>query len=294
MAQSDSQIIFDGQLQSSQKPIAQANSRGLMYGEGVFETLRVYQGHTLLLKEHINRLKRGLTMLGIAGAGLPSLNEIGKKITLLLQEKELFDTDAIIRIQCWQEGERGYHPKSRGKIRYMISAAKCPVDFNNPTLATVDIRRIPSKALPTSGKFTNGINYILAAKEAVKKGADDALMQTIEGWISETTIANLFWIQDNDIYTPSADCDLLPGITRKLIIDIAAEHSAVEVTRGKYRLEALAGAQAVIMCNSVRELLPVSKIDGQDYDLCHTVFNELQKLFSDYRDQNLKALPRIA
>lgn len=293
MAKSNSWIIFDGQLHSSEQPIAKANSRGLMYGEGVFETLRVYQGHTLLLKEHINRLKKGLTILGMAASGFPSLAEVGNKISLLLQKQALLNTDAIVRMQCWQEGNRGYCPEAQGNLRYLISASKCPADFEFPTLATVNICRIPSNALPSGGKFTNGLNYILAAKEAAEKGADDALMQTVEGWISETTIANLFWIQDNDIYTPSAECDLLPGITRQLVMDIAKTHQSVQVTRGKYRLEALAGAEAVIMCNSVRELLPVRKIDEQDYDPDHPFVEELQKLFSNYRDQNLKALPTI-
>nr|WP_286670521.1 aminotransferase class IV [Fodinibius salsisoli] len=261
-----------------------------MYGEGVFETFRVYQGRTLLLEEHINRLRDGLGVLGISAPGIPSLDELRKNTADLLQQKELLATDAIVRIQCWQEGMRGYQSQGSGTLHYMIMASKCPNFFEPPTLATVDVRRIPSQALPSVGKFTNGINYILAAREAAQKGADDALMQTMNGWVSETTIANLFWIKNDQIFTPSEACDLLPGITRQAIITITEDKQQWALNEGQYRLRTLDDAEAIFMCNSVREVLSVHQVDGKKYDTDHPVTKEVQQLYSSFRAQHLNAL----
>lgn len=293
MAETNDWITFDGQLQPEDQPVATASSRGLMYGEGVFETLRIYKNHTLLLNKHVERLKEGLNVLGISPSELPSLSELGKQLAKLLQKKSLTNTDGIARIQCWQEGGRGYHTTGEGSLHYMISASACPSEYGNPDLATVSRCRIPSQSLPSVGKFTNGINYILSAREAGSKGADDALMQTVEGWISETTIANLFWIEGNKLYTPSLECDLLPGITRHLIINIVEDHEKYELKQGKYELSTLGEAEAVIICNSVRELVAVQTVDGKHFEIDHPITKELQKLYSTFRDQNLKALPSV-
>src|SRR5699024_4498907 len=107
---------------------------------------------------------------------------------------------------------------------FSISASECPRNFKPPILATVETKRISADALPSIYKFSNGINYIIAANEAAEKGADDALMQTINGKISETTIANIFWIKDEKIFTPSTACDLMPGITRNAVINLAENY----------------------------------------------------------------------
>src|SRR5690625_2285113 len=291
-ATSDSWILYDGQLVPAGEPAAGAVSRGLMYGEGVFETFRVYQVRTLLFDEHISRLKTGLNTLNIDTQACPTAQELKIQISRLLRKNELRDRDAIVRLQFFREGGRGYRPPSGSKIHYTAAASPCP-DYSDryPSLATVSIRRIPSESLPANSKFTNGINYILAAKEAAERGADDALMKTVEGWIAETTIANIFWINGGHIFTPSDDCDLLPGITRQVIVDMAERKPELQIHRGHYPIEVLREAEAVALCNSVREVLPVQRVDEQVFGTDHPVLNRLRQLYIDFRNQNLKALP---
>lgn len=287
-------IIYDGKLRPAEEPVANATSRGLMYGDGLFETIRVYEGQTLFFENHVDRLAAGLHTLGMDIAQLPEPGKIRDQIRRLLRKNQLLNRDAIVRLQFWREGERGYNPQSSAVIRYTATASGCP-DYRETSarLATVSTRRIPSESLPSGGKFTNGINYILAAQEAAAQDADDALMQTVDGWISETTIANIFWISRGQIYTPSTDCDLIPGITRQALIEIIGRHSTFKVREDRYSIETLYEAEAVGLCNSVREITAVLQVDDHEFSRDHPVLNELQQLYSDFRNQNLKALPDI-
>jgi len=283
-------IIFDGDLIPGGQPIVSATSRGLMYGDGVFETFRSYSGDTLLLKQHIDRLGHGLSMLGMKKPNELSLELFKSLVTNLLRKKNLIDNDAVIRVQVWRDGSRGYHTSSNAQTHFSIIASQCPVSFEHPKLATVQQKRIPSVSLPPDVKLTNGINYILAAREAAEKGTDDALMQTIEGWLSETTIANIFWVAGDTIFTPSKECDLIPGITRDILIQLIGNNDHWELHTGKFELKHLLDSQAAWICNSVREILPVLEVNGHRFDINHPVFTDLKEAFVHYRDANLQPL----
>lgn len=283
-------IIFDGDLISADTAVAPADSRGLMYGDGIFDTLRIYSGQSFLLAEHLKRTLEGLEYLGIEAP--ENFTETGLKadIKQLLLKNDLNNKDAIVRIQLWREGGRGYTPPSDSGTHYTVTASQCPITFDEPTLVTVDQKRIPSESLPSKYKLTNGINYILAAREARQKGGDDALMLTTDGWISETTIANLFWRKGTEIFTPSEECDLLPGLTRGLIIDLIEQHDDLQVTEGRFSLDHLLQFDAVWISNSVRELLPVKAVDGEVMESRDPVFSEIKQRFESHRDAHLKPL----
>jgi branched-subunit amino acid aminotransferase/4-amino-4-deoxychorismate lyase len=283
-------IVFDGDFVPGDQPIAPATSRGLMYGDGVFETFRSYSGDTLLLKQHVDRLGHGLSRLGMKKPHGFSLALFKLLVTKLLRKKKLIGRDAVIRVQVWREGSRGYHTSSNAQTHFSIIASQCPESFGNPKLATVQQKRIPSVSLPSDVKLTNGINYILAAREADEKEADDALMQTIEGWLSETTIANIFWVKGDSIFTPSKECDLIPGITRDILIQLIENNDHWKLHTGKFELSHLLDSQAVWICNSVREMVPVLEVNGHSFDINHPVITDLKKAFARYRDANLEPL----
>ncbi|MDZ7658824.1 aminotransferase class IV [Fodinibius sp.] len=290
METSNKWLIFDGKITPADQPVVPAVSRGLMYGDGVFDTLRTYKGKTFLLKDHLTRLHAGMRMLGMQVESELETEAIKEQLRKLLEKQHLTHNDAIIRLQVWRDGQRGYHPQGNSSTHYSITASTCPEDFALPKLATVDQRRIPSQSMPSSAKFTNGINYILAAQQAAEKGGDDALMQTIDGFISETTIANLFWIKGDMIFTPDKECDLIPGITRKVVLDIIEENGQWECQKGKYSLDHLLEADAVWICNSVREVLAVEKIDHHNFDIDHPAIDELQNRYTALRRTNAKLL----
>lgn len=281
-------IIFDGNLIPVDKPVAPAESRGLMYGDGIFETFRTYSGQIFLLEKHLTRLKAGLNTLDIPAPTDLQIDKLKPLVSELLEKNDL--SDAIIRVQAWRGGKRGYRPDSEARSHFSVTASPCPETFDPPKLVSVDRRRIPSEALPSDCKHSNGINYILAAREAEKKGGDDALMQTSDGWISETTIANIFWNKGDRVFTPSIDCDLLPGITRNIILDLIRQHDSLKLNEGTFELDHILDADSAWICNSVREILPVKQIDEHSLDVNHKAITELKRRFVRFRDDNLKPL----
>lgn len=287
---SNNWLIFDGKLTPANQAVVPAVSRGLMYGDGLFETLRTYKGKTLLFEEHLTRLYSGMQMLSIDVSHALKIKSLKKQLWKLLGKQQLLNADAIIRLQVWREGGRGYHPPNDNSIHYSITASPCPDDFSMPILATVKSRRIPSQSMPSTAKFTNGINYILAAQQASEKGADDALMQTIDGFISETTIANIFWIKEDTIFTPDKECDLIPGITRKIVLDMIAESNRWNYQEGKYSVDQVFNADSVWICNSVREILAVKKIDNRKFNTTHPAIKKLQNRYARFRQTNTKFL----
>lgn len=282
-------IVKDGSFTMYSQPAVPVNSRGLMYGEGCFETFRSYEGRTFLLEEHLERLQAGLRFLGMSMPADLEKNRLKKQLRELLERNGLLQKDAVVRLQVWREGERGYRVRNGGEPHYVITAFECPDRFSPLRLVTVDTRRIPSESLPSDFKFTNGINYILAAREAERQGGDDALMQTTDGWISETTMANIFWLKERTVYTPSATCDVLPGITRNIVMRLIGE-SGTAVKEGEYLLEHLNEAAAVWICNSVREVLPVQRVNDLQFDIGHSFLVELNENFRNYRNHHLEEL----
>ena len=290
MEKSNDKICFDGELVDAGTAVSPTLSRGLMYGEGVFDTQRIYKGRTLMFGRHFERLGAGMEALGIRPPGNFGERLIKKNIYDLLEVKDLLEREAVVRLQVWRDGSRGYKPDNEGAFHYSITASECPDRFPEPVLKTVDRKRIPSESLPSTFKFTNGINYILAAREAEEKGGDDALMKTTEGCISETTIANIFWSKGNSIYTPSRECDLLPGICRGILVDIIEENSDWTLNTDCYRSKDIRQAEQVWICNSVREVVAVRQLDDLQFRTGSKLLEELVRRFRQFRDERLNSL----
>lgn len=283
-------IVFDGNITPAEKPVVSGTSRGLMYGDGAFETFRIYEGRSFLLEEHLLRLQEALQVLGISAPPKVKSHHITALLHQLLQKKGLLDAHAIARLQVWRDGNRGYAVEENTGSHFSIIISEYSTSFEPPALATVESKRIPSVSLPSDYKLTNGINYILAAREATEYNADDALMETVEGYVSETTIANIFWFKENTVYTPSVTCDLIPGITRRIIINLIEQEEILQIEEGEYPLSHLLDADGVWISNSVRELLPVTMINETLFTDDHAIFEQLQQRFINFRNSNLKAL----
>jgi len=157
-------------------------------------------------------------------------------------------------------------------------------------LVQVRTRRIPQDALSCSFKLSNGINYIRASLEAREQNADDALMLTINDYVSETTIANIFWLKEQTIYTPNLECDILPGITRGILSSIIRNRSEYKLVKGRFEAKELDHAEAVWVCNSLREIRPVERIGENTYKTKYPVYKKLRKEFQNYKKEHLESL----
>jgi branched-chain amino acid aminotransferase len=126
------------------------------------------------------------------------------------------------------------------------------------TAETVGVERIPDAAIPARAKTHNYLNGILARRDT---DADAALMLDGEGSLAEGATSNLFFVADDRLHTPSLDGPVLPGITRRVVLDLAAD-LGVPTETGRYEPDALRAADEAFLTNSTWELRPVASVDG--------------------------------
>lgn len=281
--------LFNGDLVRANQPVIPLNSRGLMYGDGCFDTISVDHGAVFRLEQHLARLQKAMEYLSLPNLEITNLSDAETRIYSLLEKNNLLDKRSWVRIQVWRTGGRGYHPGETKTVNWAMQCGRYNLaDMQQPvTLATVPIRRIPKEALNPLVKLSNGINYIKAAQQAKVRGGDDALMLTIEKEISETTKANLFWLKGDSFYTPSIQCDLLPGITRQFVMECIEYKSPYSLDTGMFKLNELYEADYVFVCNSIRQLVPVHAIDDVSYNEQSNPFRLLKQVFEKHLTSEL-------
>jgi branched-chain amino acid aminotransferase len=237
---------------------------GFLYGDGIYETLRAYNGRIFMLRRHLERLYRSGDRIGLA-VPIPLADWPG-----LLQEAMQRNglTDAYLRITVSRgEGDIGLDPHLCPRPTVVIMAKPAVVYPGNlytsgVDLVVVEVRRNLSSALPPQVKSLNFLNNILAKHEATHKGAFDGVMLNVEGYVTECTASNLFFMKNGTLHTPSVDCGILDGITREVILLLAREHQ-VPTEEGSYREDRLLGADECFLTNTSMELMPVREVNRQ-------------------------------
>jgi branched-chain amino acid aminotransferase len=233
-------------------------------GDAVWEGLRIYNGYVFMLEQHIDRMIESAHAL--AFAAVPSRDTIKNAIFATLEANGMRD-ESHIRLTLTR-GEKitsGMDPRlnQAGCTLIVLAEWKPPVYDNTKgiRLITSAIRRNNPQFLDSKIHHNNLLNNILAKIEANVAGADDALMLDINGFVAETNATNLFMIKKGTLYTPFADA-CLPGITRKLVIDMATELS-IPVKEKNLSLTEFYNADEVFTTGTMGELTPVQEIDGR-------------------------------
>lgn len=268
-------IWLDGRLLPADGPHLSAFDRGFQLGDGVFETLRARAGRVAELDAHLARLHRSADGLEIA---LPHDADalIDAGITSLLIEDRLDgpDVDASVRITVSRGPfrARGVLPVGESVAPTIVIQAwpvvPAPASQLDHGLRLVvsAVRRDPQDPLAAL-KTTSRAEYVFARLEARRTGADDALFLTIDGHLSESTSANLFFVRASpadgqvELATPSLDCAILPGTTRSWLLGWAREVGLRPLEARLSRAD-LAAADEAFLSSSVAGILPVTALDG--------------------------------
>ena len=236
--------------------------RGFLYGDGTFETMRSYGGRIFKLIEHMERLEQSAGILGLPlGETRGKLSEICAQ---LLERNGL--SDAIIRMSVTRGVSAGGIGISRAGEPTVVAFARPPTPLppgaytEGVSAKIVSIRRIASQALDSRVKPMNFLNYILARAEAEAAGAYEAIMLNSAGNVAEASTANLFFVKDETLITPCPECDILPGITRATVLEIAAG-MGIECEERKIDPPEVAAFSECFLTNSGVELLAVTRID---------------------------------
>lgn len=255
-------IYIDGKLCDKDKARVSVFDHGLLYGDGVFEGIRTYDGLVFRLKEHIDRLYKSADAIELK-IPLTKMKLIEAVIATLKANKL---QDAYIRLVVTRGvGDLGLDPRKCAKPTLLIITDKItlyPKEFyrNGLEIVTATTRRNHPRALDGRIKSLNYLNNILAKIDAIKSGTEEAIMLTHDGYVAECTGDNIFMVKNCELMTPQVSVGALEGITRDAVINIARKLD-IPVYEKDLRMEDFYAADEVFLTGTAAEIIPVVKID---------------------------------
>ena len=279
--QRDGEIWYDG----SYVPWADAKvhvlSHGLHYASSVFEGERAYGGRIFKLEEHTDRL---ITSAELLGFQIPySADEINAACVDLLERTGF--TDAYVRPVAWRGSEMMGVSAQMNTIHLAIAIWEWPSYFapeerlKGIRLDMAEYRRPDPKTAPSKSKAAGLYMICTLSKHAAEaKGYADALMLDWRGHVAEATGANVFFVKDGVIHTPTPDC-FLNGITRRTVIDLAKTRG-IEVVERTIMPEEMTEFEQCFLTGTAAEVTPVSEIGPYNF----TVGEITKTLMQDYMD----------
>ncbi len=255
-------IYLNGKFVEKEKAVVSVFDHGLLYGDGVFEGIRVYNHLVFRLKEHIDRLYRSADAIELK---VPMTKTDAMEAVLnTLKENKL--KDAYIRFVVTRgAGDLGLDPRKCPKATVFIITDKIslyPEEFYQKGLKiiTATTRRNHPKALDGRIKSLNYLNNILAKIDAIKSGTVEAIMLTHDGFVAECTGDNIFIVKGGVVMTPPVDVGALEGITRDAVMDIARRMD-MPCREKMLVMENVYAADEVFLTGTAAEIVPVVEID---------------------------------
>jgi branched-chain amino acid aminotransferase/4-amino-4-deoxychorismate lyase len=235
-----------------------AHDRGLLLGDGLFETVLWTRGRLVLFEAHAERMARGCAVLGLPAPDAAELEAAAKSA---VEAAGLVEARAAVRL-TWTAGPggRGLDRPEPVSPRLIATAAAAPVRREPARLATSTVRRndgSPASRLKTLAYLDN----VLARREARAAGGDEALMLNTRGELACAAVANLFWIEGGALITPALDCGVLDGVMRGQVLRAAVE-LGLETREARAGREALARAEGLFLTNSLIGVCEVGTLDG--------------------------------
>jgi len=243
-------------------------THGLHYGSCVFEGERVYGGKVFKLREHSERLLKSAELLGFT---IPySLAEIEKATLDIIAKQNI--TNGYIRPVAWRGSEMMAVSAQQTKIHVAIATWEWPSYFSKEARQrglrlqlSKWVRPGPDMA-PTASKAAGLYMICTLSKHAAEDaGFDDALMLDYRGFIAEATGANMFFVIDGALHTPTPDC-FLDGITRRTVIELARKRG-IEVIQRHIKPEELKQVSEIFLSGTAAEVTPISQIGDQSFNV---------------------------
>lgn len=260
------QYHVDGDLVPADEATVSVEDRGFAYGDAAFETLRAYGGEVFRWDAHATRLENTCETLGLDhDLSAPTLQA---RIDETLAANDL--ADAYVKCSITRGVQPGtLDPQPNVDPTVVVIAKPLPrggvesdaVHDGPAVVQTTKTRKPSSRALPADAKTHNYLNGIFARLELRVTGADEALMLDPEGNVAEGATSNLFFSDGSALKTPSLDGPVLPGITRRAVIEIA-EDEGIPVEEGTYTPDHVRSADEVFLTNTTWEIRPVETVDG--------------------------------
>jgi branched-subunit amino acid aminotransferase/4-amino-4-deoxychorismate lyase len=244
-------VFFNGKFIPQDEARASVFETGFLYGWGLFETMRSYQGGIVYLNEHLKRMQASSKLIKIKFPyPLAKIREAVKK-TIKINSLQ----DAYIRINLWKSGHgseisiiaKKYesYPSQKYKKGFYCQISQFR---NNEGTFLIKI------------KSNNYLIYQLAYLEAKNKGFDEAILLNNRGFVAEASRSNIFLVKEARLFTPSLECGCLDGITRKVVFDLAKKYN-LKIDEGNFTLQDLYNSDEIFLTNSLIGIMPAAAIE---------------------------------
>jgi branched-chain amino acid aminotransferase len=254
-------VFLNGQFVSEEKALVSVFDRSFLYGDGLFETLRIYGGQPFRWRQHLERLQRGAAFLKIQ---LPlSVEELYEKVRELIQVNQM--AESVLRITLSRGvGQRGYLPKGADRPNFVLSLHPAlQIDPASPPrwrLITSSFRVAANDPL-AHHKTCNKLHQVMARAEAESLDADEALLLNTDGEVAEASSSNLFWIEGRAIHTPPVVSGILPGVTREAVVEVC-QSLGLDCRESRIRTEPLRDAEALFLSMTTLGVVECILLDG--------------------------------
>jgi len=265
-------VNVNGRITDQEHAVISVFDHGFLYGEGIYETLRTYNGQPFLFERHMRRLRRSAEMLALS---VPLTDaQIDERFRETMRAGGLgggnddAPREAYVRILVTRGiGELSYDPAACPTPSVVVIAKP---HVNPPReafekgvrVALVPIVRNHPGSVNPLIKSNNLLNNALAMQEAFRRGGFEGVMRNYRGELAECTQSNLFVVKNGAALTPTIDSGLLPGITREFLFEVGAA-LGIPVREAVLRDEDLFGADESFLTSTTRELVPIVQVDDR-------------------------------
>jgi len=255
-------VYVNGDLVAADAAVVPVLDRGYLYGEGLFETMRAYTGRIFALERHLRRLLSSARELGLeVGVGE---DDLARALELTLEGNEL--SDAYLRLTVSQRCDApGIESRSAG--RFTVSVIARPLapqregQSSGVRAAVLGMGSAPPASLARH-KTLSFLAYVRARAAARAAEAEEGLLVNAAGEITEASTANVFFVIDGRLVTPPIECGLLPGVTRAIVLALAAS-LGIEAAEEPLEPTRLRACSECFLTNSIVELAPVTRINRE-------------------------------
>jgi branched-chain amino acid aminotransferase len=258
------QIYIDGKFYPQPQAKVSVFDHGLLYGDGVFEGIRAYNGRVFKLERHVERLFMSAKAISLDIAHTEE--QICEIILKTLRKNKI--KDGYIRpVVTRGVGDIGIDPrKCKDGPTLVVIAMPFPALYGDKyekglKVVTSSYRRVPPQSLSPSIKSLNYLNNILARIEGNQRGADEVIMLDMQGYVSEATADNIFIVQNKTVVTPYTSTNL-PGVTRETVFQLCRKLK-IPVRERPFTMYDLWAANEVFVTGTAAEIGPVVEADGR-------------------------------
>ena len=272
-------VYLNGRFVPEDQAQVSVFDRGFLYGDSLFETMRICHRRVFRWHQHMERFLRGVEQLKFRCPFTPQ--ELKDAARRLVEENQF--TDGLLRLTLSRGvGPRGYSPTGAESPTVVMSLHPAPVvDSASPPewhMITSTLQLASADRLATH-KTGSRLLQVMARLEAEAAGADEALLVNTHGEVAEAAAANLFWVRGDTLYTAPTAVGVLPGITRAVVLEICAAQNFT-VKKRLTKLEMVKSSDALFLTNSAHGIVDVVALDERTFP-GNPLVGRVQELFAE-------------